>query len=161
DVNLVADLFQSDWAVRKPVIVAGRGAHRAGARSELERLSGLTGALLSTTLLARSMFQGHPRDIGTCGSLSSPLAGEFISEADTVLAFGASLNDRTTMDATMFRNARLIQVDANPAAFGRFPPTPDLTVHADARGFATALADELERRGHEPVGFSGADVEER
>src|SRR5205085_2812898 len=45
---------------RRPVIVAGVGAHRAGARDALVALADHLGAALATTLKTKDMFRGHP-----------------------------------------------------------------------------------------------------
>src|SRR6185295_6403323 len=45
---------------RKPVILAGLGAHRAGAKAEIEQLADRTGALLATSARGKDMFHGHP-----------------------------------------------------------------------------------------------------
>src|SRR3954469_9139940 len=85
----VADLLSSS---RRPAIVAGRGAALAGAREALEALGDRVGALLATSAVGHGLFAGHPHAVGICGSFSSPLAVELLSEVDIVLAFGASLN---------------------------------------------------------------------
>jgi acetolactate synthase-1/2/3 large subunit len=157
-ISTVADLLGSGWAAQKPLILAGRGAFLAGARDELVTLAGITGAILTTSLLARSFFHGDPYNVGVCGSLTTDMASELIVQADTVLAFGASLNGRTTLDGTLIKKARLIQVDSDQRAFGRFTPEPDLTIHADVKETAAALVTELQRRGHTAHGFRTPEV---
>jgi acetolactate synthase I/II/III large subunit len=48
----------------RPVTLAGRGAVLADARDDIIALSDRVGALLATSLQARSYLSGHPRDIG-------------------------------------------------------------------------------------------------
>lgn len=151
-VGAVADLLETDWAARRPVIVAGRGAARAGARAELERLAERIGALLSTTAQAKGMFRGSPYDIGIVGTFSAPVASELLVGSDVVLAFGASLNQYTTYEHTIFGKARVVHVDDDPAALSRYHPT-ELTLCADARSAAAALDQELARRGHLGAGY--------
>jgi thiamine pyrophosphate-dependent acetolactate synthase large subunit-like protein len=160
-ITTVADLLESGWAAQKPMILAGRGAFLADARDELTTLGDLTGAILTTSLLARSFFEGQPYNIGVCGSLTTDLAREFIAQADTVLAFGASLNGRTTLDGSLIKKARLIQVDSDYSAFGRFTAEPDLAIHADVKSTAAALVAELQRRGHSAQGFRTPEVAEQ
>jgi thiamine pyrophosphate-dependent acetolactate synthase large subunit-like protein len=154
----IAEVFESGWAARRPVILAGRGAYRSGARAELERLGELTGAVLATSLMNRSFFAGNPYDIGVCGSLATPVASELLVQADLVLAFGASLNKFTTYDETLFAKARIVQIDTDPAAFGRHTKAPDLTVQADATLVARTLITELEKRGYQSTGQRTAEV---
>jgi acetolactate synthase-1/2/3 large subunit len=160
-IGTVADLLQSGWAAQKPMILAGRGAFLAGAREELTTLADITGAILTTTLLARSYFGGHPYNVGVCGSLTTDVASELIVQADTVLAFGASLNGRTTLDGSLIKKARLIHVDSDESAFGRFTAAPDLAIHADVKTTAVALIAELQHRGHSAKGFRTAEVAEQ
>jgi thiamine pyrophosphate-dependent acetolactate synthase large subunit-like protein len=152
DISALADLLGETWAVRRPLILAGRGALVSGAAPMLKRLGALTGAVLATTLPARMLFQGDPYDIGICGTFSTPVASELITQADCVLAFGAGLNPFTTYFNTLFANALVVQVDTRGAALDRFLDA-ELTIQADARLVAEALAQALEQRGHSAVGF--------
>ncbi|MBI2738880.1 MAG: thiamine pyrophosphate-binding protein [Rhodospirillales bacterium] len=77
---------------RKPVILAGMGAHRAGAKAEIERLADRTGALLATSARGKDMFRGHPANLGIVGSFSHSAARRMIDQADCVVVFGAGLN---------------------------------------------------------------------
>lgn len=158
DVTTVAELLTTEWGARRPVIVAGRGAVRAGALPALRALAERTGALLATTLLARSAFRRDPFDIGVCGTFATPLASRLLREADCVLAFGASLNPFTTYGGTIFsKRAHLIQIDSDPGALGRYVDA-ELAVQADARAFAEGLDAELARRGHTSTGFRTPDL---
>jgi acetolactate synthase I/II/III large subunit len=152
DINLVADLLGESWAARRPVIIAGHGAVVSGAQDELRRLGELTGSLMANTLLANSFFNGDPYNIGFVGTMSTPLGSELVSEADLVLAFGASLNPYTTYRGDLLHGARVVQFDTSPKASGRYHPT-ELAVVGDARLAAQALVKELERRGHKAAGY--------
>ena len=50
-------------AARKPMILAGFGAHKSGARDTLIQLAEKTGALLATTAKGKDMFRGHRLDL--------------------------------------------------------------------------------------------------
>jgi thiamine pyrophosphate-dependent acetolactate synthase large subunit-like protein len=121
----------------RPVLLAGRGALHA--RDAVARLAESSGALLATTAAAHGLFAGHPRSLGIAGGFSTPLARRLLGDADLVLVFGASLNRWTTHDATLFPQARIVQVDTERAA-----PAASLWVKADAR----ATAEKLDVRGH-------------
>jgi acetolactate synthase I/II/III large subunit len=159
-VGAVVDLLQETWAVRRPVIIAGRGAVWSDAGPALRRLGELAGALLATSLRGVGYFDGEPYDIGLAGTYSSSIASQLLSDADCVLAFGAALNTFTTYDNTLFPQALLVHVDADDAAFGRYV-VPDVAVHADARLTAESMVAELERRKHEAVGYRSREVAER
>src|SRR6185369_6891388 len=127
---------------RKPVILAGLGAHRAGAKAALEQLAERTGALLATSARGKDMFRGHPCNLGIVGSFSHSAARRLIAEADCVLAFGASLNLLTMSFGHSLPKVPLIQVDAQRANIGRFHPA-DVAVVGDARLAAEALVAAL------------------
>ena len=119
----------------------------AGAREPLEALGDRIGALFATSLVGNGLFAGNPRSLGVCGGFSSKLAERAVREADLVLAFGAGLNQWTTMHRTLIANAAVVQVDDDAAAIGRHGPVR-LGLVGDAAEAAQALAEELERRGH-------------
>ena len=152
----IADLLGESWAVKRPLILAGRGALASEALAPLRRLAELTGAVLATTLPAAGLFHGDDFDIGICGTFSTPVASELIGQADCVLSFGASLNPYTTYDNSLFPKARLIQVDVRADELGRVMD-PVIAVHADARMTAEALVAELERRRHSATGLRTAE----
>ena len=77
---------------RRPVIVAGMGAHRAGAKVALQALADRTGALLMTSARGKDMFHGHPYNLGILGSFSHRQGRRMMDQADCVLVFGAGLN---------------------------------------------------------------------
>lgn len=160
DVALVCDLLETGWASRRPVIVAGRGAVRSGARDELLRLAERIGAVLGTTVMAKGLFAGEPYALGVVGTFATPVASEVLKDADVVLVFGASLNQHTTYFGAIFGKARIVQVDADPAALRRHHDV-DIAVVADARAAAAAIATELERRGHGAQGYRTADTAAR
>ena len=123
---------------RKPVILAGLGAHRADAKAAIEQLAERTGALLATSARGKDMFRGHPCNLGIVGSFSHSAARRLVAEADCVLVFGASLNLLTMSFGHSLPKVPLIQVDAQRANIGRFHPA-DFAVVGDARLAAEAI----------------------
>jgi acetolactate synthase I/II/III large subunit len=149
-IDDIADLLETSWAARRPVILAGRGAR--GIRSELIRLGELTGALLCTTLAARSLFEGEPYDVGVMGSFSTPLAVDLFQEADVLMAFGASISPLTSFGGSIASHARLVQFDRDPEAFGRYRQ-PDLSILGSVEVAVRAIVAELERRSVSSTGY--------
>jgi len=141
-VAAVADLL-ADGGARRPVVLAGRGAVRAGAGESLARLAEATGALLATTLFARSMFAGLDYDVGVVGPSAPEVVSRLLADADLVLAFGASLSPFTTRGGTLFPGARVVQVDADPGALST---AADVQVLGDAELTATAISVAVQRR---------------
>ena len=142
---------------RRPLIIAGVGAHHAGAREALIALADHLGAALATTMKAKDMFRGHPMDCGIVGSFSHAGGRRLIEQADCVLAFGAGLNQRTTSKGTALpRNAPLIQIDRSRSSIGRWNDV-DVAVVGDAKLSAQALLEALPARSaaqkefHAPV----------
>jgi thiamine pyrophosphate-dependent acetolactate synthase large subunit-like protein len=127
---------------RKPLIVAGLGAHRAGARQALEQLADRIGALLVTSARGKDLFRGHPCNLGIVGSFSHSAARRMIAEADCVLAFGAGLNLLTMSFGHSLPKVPLVQVDTNRGHIGRWHPA-DVAVVGDARLAAEALLEVL------------------
>lgn len=146
DTAAVEEVAALLLTARRPVIFAGHGAVRAGARDALVALADHTGALLATSLQARELFAGHPRDIGLFGSFGTEGAIELMTQADLVLAVGVSLNPKQTGGARIAPNARVVQVDADPERIGALSPV-DVAVAGDARAVAAAIDDALTRAG--------------
>src|SRR5215212_2545092 len=149
-VAKVADLLASS---DRPVIVAGRGGALAGAREALEALSDQVGALLATSAVGHGLFAGHPYCVGIAGGFSSSLAVQLLSEADLVLAFGASLNPWTVRHGSLFSpGARIVQVDLDEEAIGALYRV-DVGVVGDAARAAWSIVEELGQRGVRKEGF--------
>ena len=146
----VADLLE---VASRPAIVAGRGAAISGAREALEALADRVGAILATSALGHGLFAGHPYGVGIAGGFSSSLALKLLSQADVVLAFGASLNHWTVRHGRLLSpEARVAQVDLDGEMIGALHRV-DVGVVGDATATAQAVADELERRGIDKEGF--------
>jgi acetolactate synthase I/II/III large subunit len=123
---------------RRPLIVAGLGAHRAGAKEALEQLADRIGALLVTSARGKDLFRGHPCNLGIIGSFSHSAARRMIDQADCVLVFGAGLNLLTMSFGHSLPKVPLIQVDTARSNIGRWH-SADVAVVGDARLAAQAL----------------------
>jgi acetolactate synthase I/II/III large subunit len=130
---------------RRPLIVAGMGAHRAGARQALETLAERIGALLVTTARGKDLFRGNPRSLGIIGSFSHSIARRMADQADCVLVFGAGLNFLTTSFGTSLPQVPLIQIDAVRTNIGRWL-NADVALVGDARLVAEQLLAALPER---------------
>jgi acetolactate synthase-1/2/3 large subunit len=129
-------------ASERPVIVAGYGAHRSGARDVLIQLAERSGALLGTSLRAKDMFRGHRYDLGIVGTYSHRVTRDLVSQADLALAFGAGLAQHTIDSGEMFQQARTVQVDTIRSHIGRHSRT-DIGVVGDARVVAEQMVEEF------------------
>lgn len=170
DVQAVAALLRES---KRPLILAGRGAYRAGARESLVELARRSGALLATSLLARDWFAGDPYSLGLSGGFAMNQAVPIFKQADLLVVFGASLNSYTFGHGMLYPQARIVHVDIDPGAIDDWTPAHKGVV-ADARAMAQALLLELApqqrpgwrdeamaRRIREIDRFAGRDMVER
>jgi acetolactate synthase I/II/III large subunit len=130
---------------RHSLILAGLGAHMAGAGPALEELAEKIGALLITSLKGKDMFSGNRANLGLLGSFSTSLGRKWVSEADLVLVFGASLNNFTTSNGSALPKAPVVQVDNVRKNIGRWTPI-DIAVTGDARLVAQQIIDAVPAR---------------
>ncbi|MBX6355148.1 MAG: thiamine pyrophosphate-binding protein [Micromonosporaceae bacterium] len=141
----VGPLAEALRAARRPVFVAGRGAARRGAaaRAALTRLAGRGGALLAVSAAAKGLFAGDPWYLDVCGGFATPLTAELVRGSDLVVAWGSTLNMWTTRHGRLISpEARVIQVDVDPAALGRHRPV-DLGIAGDVVAVAEAALAHL------------------
>jgi acetolactate synthase I/II/III large subunit len=146
----------------RPLILAGLGAHRAGARKAIEELADKVGALLVTTARGKDLFRGNANNLGIIGSFSHSIARRMAEQADCVLVFGAGLNFLTTSFGTSLPKVPLIQVDAVRTNIGRWL-NADVALVGDALLVAACQGEALPRRADPPThlflqsrtGFSG------
>ena len=149
-VGAAAALLQG---CRRPVILAGLGAHHAGAREAIVALADRIGAGLVTTLKAKDMFRGHPCDLGVLGSFSHAAGRRVMDQADCIIAFGAGLNQRTTSyGMALPEGVPVIHVDADRNAIGRWFAA-DVALVGDATLVAQQLVEALPERaaGDKPL----------
>ena len=154
DADTVERLARDLAAAERPVILAGDGA--IAARDDIIALSERFGAVLTTTLRAKGLFDGERCDAGIAGAFSTGAARALLAEADLVLALGASLNYFTTEGGYLFPAARVISVDHGAPRPGGAQPIDDL-VRADTEVLVPALlaASEVDTEastasGHDP-----------
>jgi acetolactate synthase-1/2/3 large subunit len=123
----------------RPVLYVGGGVLKAGATAELKEFAELTGAPVTTTLMALGAFPGsHRQHLGMPGMHGSVTAVAALQKADLILALGARFDDRVTGRADTFApHAKVVHVDIDPAEIGKNRAV-DVSVVSDAR---TALAD--------------------
>ena len=136
---------------RRPLIVAGIGVHRGGARDAVVRLADHIGAALVTTMKAQDTFRGHPFDGGILGSFSHSGGRLLTEQADCAIVFGAGLNQRTTsFDTSLPQGVPVIQIDSVRTNIGRWFHA-DVAVVADARPAAEQLLELLPARPMESM----------
>ncbi|MEV7527285.1 thiamine pyrophosphate-binding protein [Agrococcus sediminis] len=124
-------------AAERPLLLAGRGAHLAGAAEPLRALAARLGARTASSALGSGVFAADHRHLGISGGFASERAAAAIEQADAVLVVGAGLNQFQTRFGDAFAPAaRIVQVDVLDAATN---PRVDELVRGDARLVADAL----------------------
>src|SRR5262249_29014338 len=130
-------------AAERPVIWAGGGVLRAGARGELRALAERLDILVATTYMGKNKLPGdHPLDLGS--ACDDPAIQELLSDADVVLCAGTELGAETTGQYRLRFGGRLIHLDATPARIGATYPA--LPLVGDARLTLDALRQQVPRR---------------
>jgi thiamine pyrophosphate-dependent acetolactate synthase large subunit-like protein len=142
DADALDDALGVILGADHPVILAGRGAVAAGARESLLELAELVGAPVCTTLLAKDYFHGDDFNLGVCGTVATPRAAEYLGQTDCVIAFGASINRYTTFRGEFTRGRRIVHIDSNPAALGKWTPI-DVGIVGDAESVARQMTARL------------------
>ena len=161
DFDAVAVAVDALENAKRPLILAGQGAVLADSRAELVELADLVGARVANTLGANCFFAGHPHDLGLCGTWSPEPARECLAMSDAVIAFGASLNEKTLGEGYLFGNAKIFQCEIDTSRPFK-ASQPEYGLVGDARQAALAIITEWKRRGLEarPVQGETPSMEE-
>lgn len=118
---------------KRPLILAGRGAHLAEAGPELRELADRLGALTAGTALALNLLQGEGY-LGVAGGFGTDTASGLMGEADVVLVAGASLTPFTMRFGHLLGpDSTVIQIDT---ALQPTHPRVDTFVSADVKSAA-------------------------
>ncbi|MDP2433266.1 MAG: thiamine pyrophosphate-binding protein [Pseudomonadota bacterium] len=143
----VAELAQLIEAASDPVIVAGYGAIKAGARGDVARLSKALGIPVASSLKAKGVVsEGSRLSLGCLGVTSNGDAYRYIVEhADLVIFLGAGFNERTSYlwDSKLLAGKKVAQVDRDAAQLNKVFKA-DVAIHGDIREVLTELLALLE-----------------
>ncbi|MBB5935922.1 acetolactate synthase large subunit [Streptomyces zagrosensis] len=125
---------------RRPVLYVGGGVLKARASDELRVLAELTGAPVTTTLMALGSFPDtHPQHLGMPGMHGTVAAVTALQKADLIVALGARFDDRVTGRLDSFAPlAKVVHADIDPAEIGK-NRMADVPIVGDAREVITDL----------------------
>ncbi len=99
---------------RRPVIIAGAGAHAA--RADVIALAEHLGAPVMTTFRAKGLIaDDHPLACGTLGRSGTPIASWIMNEADALIVIGASFANHTGI----YAGKPIVHIDRDPLQLGR------------------------------------------
>ncbi|GGS49645.1 acetolactate synthase [Planobispora rosea] len=148
-VEEIASVLAGAIAERKRIVVlAGFGAVRSGAGTEIRRLAERFQIPLLTTLDGKGVVsEGHPLSVGVFADSGHASAWKAFREADVVLCIGNSLNQHATFNYRegLFDGKLLIHVNISETEF-RKAYRPDYALLSDARLAVQALIPALEKR---------------
>src|SRR5690606_30131057 len=118
----------------RPVLYVGGGVLKARASAGLRKLAELTGAPVTTTLMARGAFpDSHPQHLGMPGMHGTVAAVSALQKADLIVALGARFDDRVTGRLDSFApGATVVHADIDPAEIGK-NRAADVPIVGDAK----------------------------
>jgi acetolactate synthase I/II/III large subunit len=145
----------------RPVIIVGRGAMASGAGEETLALARTTGALVATTLMAKTWLSEDEFHVGISGLYATRTAMELFQDADCVIGIGAGLNKYTTEHGYLYPGAKFIQIDSKSHVVMGDGRGADVYIQADATLGLQQLNETLTGRGVRNTGYRTPDVAEK
>src|SRR3954469_10568577 len=147
---------------KRPVIVAGRGARWSGAGQAILKLADRSGALIATSLMAKTWLAGQdPFHIGVSGLYATKTAINLLQEADVVIGVGASLNRYTTEHGYLYPNAKFVHIDTKPHVLMGNSRSSDVYMQSDAKLGVEALLAALEQQNFKQTGYRTPEVKKQ
>ena len=125
----------------QPVIIAGGGIKNTGGATQALLLAeALNCPVVTSPGHGDAIPFDHPLNAGQMGPRGNVVASRLVQEADVILALGTRLGFNSTFYSydNINRHARIIQVELEPTAIGRFFPV-EVGIWADAPTTATQL----------------------
>ncbi len=129
---------------RRPVLYVGGGVIRSGASAQLRVLTDLSGAPVTTTLMARGALpDSHPQHLGMPGMHGTVAAVAALQKADLIVALGARFDDRVTGKLSSFApHAKIVHADIDPAEISKNRHA-DVPIVGDLKEVLTDLSADL------------------
>lgn len=104
----------------KPFIYAGGGIISANATEELINFAEKLNAPVATTLMCRGAISSeHRLNTGMIGMHGSNASNILATKADLIIALGARFSDRVISNRKFIKNAKVIQIDVDPAEINK------------------------------------------
>lgn len=161
-VSAAAALLQG---AARPVIVAGGGIKNTGGHeAALALAEALNCPIVTSPGHGDAVPFEHPLNAGQMGPRGNVVASRLVKEADVILALGTRLGFNSTFYSydNINRAAKIIQVELEPTAIGRFFPVA-VGIWADAPTAARQIADAIGKiaQRHEIADWTATFQEER
>ena len=103
-------------AARRPIVLAGHGAARAGAAGALRRFSERLGLPVATTFHGKGVFpDDHPNALGAVGFMRHDYVNFGFDEADVIISAGYELQEFDPARVNPGRDKRIVHLSRLPA----------------------------------------------
>jgi acetolactate synthase-1/2/3 large subunit len=147
EMNQVRDAAALLAKAQKPIIVAGGGVVRSGAKEEVVELAEKLQIPVVTSLNAKStLVDTHPLSVGVSGSYSRDCANRALLEADLVFFIGSHTGGQVTHSWRFPPvGTPVIQLDIDPAELGRNYPNV-ASILGDAKVSLRRLIEAVQRK---------------
>ena len=133
-------------AARRPVVLAGHGAVRAGAADALRRFSEQLGLPVATTFHGKGVFpDDHPNALGAVGFMQHDYVNFGFDEADVIISVGYELQEFDPARINPGRDKRILHLSRFPAEVDASYDV-EVGVQADLSATLDALAAATSRR---------------
>jgi acetolactate synthase-1/2/3 large subunit/sulfoacetaldehyde acetyltransferase len=132
----------------QPVILAGGGIKNSRAHEDAIALAlALNAPLITSPGHGDAIPFDHPLNAGQMGPRGNPVASRLAREADVILALGTRLGFNSTFYTydNINRDARIIHVELEPTAIGRYFPV-EMGIWSDAGPFAQQLTQAIQQQ---------------
>lgn len=136
--ELITEAAKLLGAAKNPVILAGGGALRSGARAELLALAEALRAPVLSTFGGKGVF-GWDHALSGQSWIEDWHSTEFLAGADVLLVLGSGLGELVSNYREFVPRGRIVQVDAD--AGGLESNYPALGIHADVKATLEALLE--------------------
>lgn len=135
----------------RPLLLIGGGVSIGNAVSEFLEFAKLTKIPVLRTLMGKGvMGENDEQYLGMIGSHGNVEANKVVNKADVIFAVGTRFGDRATMNSEKFaKNAKIIQLDIDPAEIGKIVPI-DIPIVGDVKEVLGAMLDEVKKK---PLGI--------
>jgi acetolactate synthase-1/2/3 large subunit len=141
---------------RRPIVLAGHGAARAGAGAALQRFSEQLGVPVATTFHGKGVFpDDHPHALGSVGFMNHDYVNFGFDEADLIISVGYELQEFDPVRINPGADKRILHLSRLPAEVdARYDV--EVGVQADISRSLDALAAASTR--HFELGEGGARI---
>jgi acetolactate synthase-1/2/3 large subunit len=148
DVNLqdLTKLFSMLNQSNRPVMLMGTGVRLSGVEKNAVKIAENLGIPVMTAWTHDVIKSDHPNFVGRPGTIGTRPGNFIIQQCDLLLVLGSRLNIRQISYNwdSFAKNAKIIQVDIDPAELKKPFPKIDLGVHADLRPFIVEFLQAIE-----------------